>query len=386
MEIKKKVKRLLLDSIDRLRIMRKRHSEIKKFTDPRRVEIFNKIALSSTQKAAIDTFFLKNYGKKIPYTWHRHFTAYTGNFDVKYFPELLFIPEFEHFENSNPAYAEAFRDKNVLPLLAKSLGIQTPKLIVSCINGSYHDAQYNIITRSQLYEILQDVGVVFAKPSVDSSSGKNCSLLCLKGGIDTYSGKKIQGIIDDLGCGFCIQECISMHPSLSCIYPHSVNTFRIITYIWHGNIVSMPTILRIGRGGNHVDNAHAGGMFIAVSDDGVLHEKAFTEFKEEYTKHPDTHLVFKGHKIEGVSQMIQTAKRMHAALTQVGTVNWDFTIDKQGEPVLVEANINGGSIWLIEMAHGVGAFGENTGEVLQWMKTMKKLPKSRRNQTIQISG
>lgn len=65
-----------------------RRSEIKKFQDPRRVEIYSKVTLSKEQKNEIDAFYLKFYGAKIPYTWHRHFYAMTGKFDKKYFPEL----------------------------------------------------------------------------------------------------------------------------------------------------------------------------------------------------------------------------------------------------------------------------------------------------------
>lgn len=33
--------------------------------------------------------------------------------------------------------------------------------------------------------------------------------------------------------------------------------------------------------GKDVDNAHVGGIFIGISDDGILQEKGFTEFKDE---------------------------------------------------------------------------------------------------------
>ena len=69
---------------------------------------------------------------------------------------------------------------------------------------------------------------------------------------------------------------------------------------------------------------------------------------------------------------------MHEMVPQIGVVNWDFTVDEKGEPVLIEANISGGSVWLPQMAHGVGAFGEQTKEVLQWLRFMKKLKPSER--------
>lgn len=114
-------------------------------------------------------------------------------------------------------------------------------------------------------------------------------------------------------------------------------------------------------------------MFIAVDDDGQLHENAMTEFNIQFAKHPDTGVVYKDVKLDLVPKVIAAAHRMHGSAPQLGVVNWDFTLDEDGEPVLIEANIMGGSVWLPQMAHGVGAFSERTEEVLRWMRFMKKL-------------
>ena len=54
--------------------------------------------------------------------------------------------------------------------------------------------------------------------------------------------------------------------------------------------------------------------------------------------------------------------------------NYDsMTIDEYGTPILIEANVNCGSIWLFQMAHGCGVFGEKTSEILQWIRKMDKL-------------
>ena len=74
---------------------------------------------------------------------------------------------------------------------------------------------------------------------------------------------------------------------------------------------------------------------------------------------------------------------MQLAIPQVRIVNWDFTIDQDGEPILIEANmkndVQAGSIWLPQMAHGKGAFGENTAKILQYLRKAKKKPLSKRN-------
>ena len=180
--------------------------------------------------------------------------------------------------------------------------------------------------------------------------------------------------MDRLGNNFVVQEKLKCSESVSKLHPYSVNTFRIITYIWKNKVEFCPVIMRIGRHKSHLDNAHAGGIFIAVNQNGTLHNTAFSEFKEEYKEHPDTHVVFDGYQIKNFDKVLKAAIKMHSAIPQVGIVHWDFTINDKEDPVLIEANITGGSIWLIQMAWGCGPFGDNTKEILQWMREQKKLP------------
>ena len=374
------IKRFVLNRFDKFFRYYLKKEEIKKFRDPRRVAIHSTVSLTDEQKNAIDKVYLENYGKKIPHTWHKHFTAYTGKFDPYYFPELLFIPAFEKFMNNNASYATAFSDKAVLPLVASSeqVDIKMPRILISSACNLFRNQDNTILSREEAIEIMSSLGEVFVKPSTDSSSGKKCMKLNMNNGIDELTGRTAEEIFVELGSNFVVQECIKCHSSIRAVYPDSVNTFRIITYVWRDNVEHMPIIMRIGQKGAYVDNAHAGGMFIAVSDDGTLHQKAFTEFKKEFVQHPDTGLVFEGHRIENMADVIAAAKRIHQAIPQIGCVNWDFTIDEEGAPVLIEANINGGSIWMAEMAHGCGVFGERTPEVLQWVRSCESIPKTER--------
>ena len=380
--MKKKFKQCVLfiwnSAWEMFTLYRMKLSEIKKFKDKRRVEIFSKVVLTTEQKKAIDSLYEKNYGGRIPYIWHQYYTAYTGNFDANYFPELLYIPEFEFFMNLNKKYNATLSDKNILQYFASVAKVKMPKMKFSCVDGMIKDSEYNLLTREDFLNKVSNIGECFFKPTIDTCSGEGCAVMRIKDGIDLKSGLSTEDIFKASNRDWVIQERLCCHESIRNIYSHSVNTFRIITYRWKSSIHHMPVIMRIGRGGANVDNAHAGGMFIAVSDDGVLHKAAFTEFKEVFSEHPDTLVTFDGYKIDHFGEVIESAKRCHALFPQIGCVNWDFTIDEQGKPVLIEANIMGGSIWLIEMAHGRGAFGESTAEVLRWLKKMKHVKRSER--------
>lgn len=356
----------------------KRYAEYRKFKDPRRVAIFSNVRLTREQKKEIDDFYSKNYGKKVPHTWHRHYMAFTGKFDVNYFPELLYVPEFERFVNDRGAYRRVFQDKNLLPILAKAAGVATPRVFLSCTEGLFKDAHDKLLSTAEFMKNFSSIGEAFVKPTVDSCSGERCAVVNMRNGQDTISSRTASQIIDELGRNFVVQERLHCHPSIVHIYPHSVNTIRIATYRWKNQIYHMPIVMRIGQGGKNVDNVHAGGIFIAVNDDGTLHSKAFTEFNIQYTAHPNTQVVFENYQIPHVDKIIKAARKLHTCLPQLGCYHWDFSLNEAGIPVLIEVNAEGGGIWLFQMAHGKGCFGQNTAEILQWMATMKKLSYSKR--------
>jgi len=343
--------------------------------------VWKSVKLTKEQKKSVKRFYKKNYGKKIPYTYHRLFTGFTGSFDEKYIPEMLYAPYLERYLTDS-SYGVVFTNKNTLSIFAKGLQVKMPHNLVMCSKNSYFDSDFNKISVAQAKELLFNVGKVFVKKTTDSSGGSGCSIANFVDGIDMNTQKTVEEIFSTLGSDFSIQELLVCHDSIRKIYSNSVNTFRVITYILEGEVYTCPVIMRIGKGGSFADNASLGGIFIAVDDDGTLHKTAFTELRKEFDTHPDTGFVFEGHKIEHFDKVLALAKRLQLAIPQVGVINWDFTINEDGEPVLIEANmrndVQAGSIWLPQMAHGKGAFGENTAKVLQYIRKAKKMSYTKR--------
>ena len=150
-------------------------------------------------------------------------------------------------------------------------------------------------------------------------------------------------------------------------------SFRILTYIVDGVIYTSPIILRIGRDGKNCDNAHAGGLFVAVGDDGKIVSNGKTEFNDNYESHPDSNIKFNGYKIKNVDKVIKAAKEAASLVPHVGVIDWDFVLDETGDAVLLEGNMFGGSIWLIQMSHGKAVFGEKTARILQLIRKNKHL-------------
>lgn len=337
--------------------------ERKKVNDKRRRELYADLTIE--QQKDIDNFYIKNYGEKIPYNWHRLYTSYTGNFDFKYFPEFLAIPLLERIWNSNK-YKNAFADKNVLPLLINKVGnVVMPEIILTCTNGLLRDKNFERISADKAVKILSQYENVFIKPSVDSSSGIGCVIINTDNLILDEKKKQYKG-------NYCIQSVIKNNLTLRKVYPYGVNTFRVISYIWNDEIKICPVVLRLGRNKKYLDNAHQDGIFIGVKDDGELMPCAFSEFRDRFYFHPDTGIVFDNYVIPQYEEIIKNTKLLHARIPQLGIINWDITINEKNEIVVIEANTNGGSYWLPQMAHGKSLFLEDCAGILQMLKKNKK--------------
>ncbi len=339
-----------------------------KIKEPERQKILSRIELTAEQTRQIDELYESTLGRKIPYDWHRLYTAYTGQFDAKYIPELLFIPRIQ--EKFVPRDCiSALSDKNMLPLLVNGIkNVKTPQIFLSCINGHFRTRESHLITKNEAICYISDLGECFIKPTIDSNSGRGCRVLNIQKGVDIETGDTVDEILKHYGSNFNIQELIVNGDSIRKLHPESVNTIRITSYIWNDKVQFFPLLIRIGRGNNKLDNAHQGGIFVGVSDSGKLKRVAFTEFMETFEKHPDTNISFGEYMIPEVPEILEAVRRLHERIPQVGMISWDVTTDSNNNAVIVEMNLDGQAIWLTQMANGEGAFGENTKEILKWIR------------------
>ncbi len=132
-----------------------------------------------------------------------------------------------------------------------------------------------------------------------------------------------------------------------------------------------PLRIRKGKGKSVLDNAHQGGLFVGVNDKGQLKDCAFTEFRERFTSHPDTGIVFGQHYVPEVPKVLDAVRQLHSRIPQVGMISWDTIVDNNGDVVIIELNLDGQSVWVVQMANGTGAFGENTEEILERLNELR---------------
>ncbi len=329
---------------------------------------FKKDLLTKKQKQDIDNFYRQYYGKEISYKEHNLIMNYNQQFDVKYIPTKLLL-KFVDSLNTNSYRYNVFKDKNFLYNIAKLAQVQIPKRYFYSIKNLLFDSNNNIISKQDFYKQISNIGEAFIKPTIDSGGGKGCKIINIVNGIETNTDIAITNFFDKYYReDFVIQEKISCHESISNIYSKSVNTFIVFSYIWNNEITTLSSLLKIGTNGNLIDNIE--GIFIAINKDGYLADTAFCSGNDKkYFEHPDTKLIFKNYKIDLFPKVLEAAKKLHSIIPWMGFCKWDMTIDKQGNPVVIEMEKPISSSFL-QIATGKSMFEEKTGEILTFLKNL----------------
>jgi hypothetical protein len=130
---------------------------------------------------------------------------------------------------------------------------------------------------------------------------------------------------------YIVQEGLMQHDAINRIYPHSVNTFRIITSYENGEAHILYSLMRIGRSGNQVDNAALGGLYIKVDKEtGTLADFAYTTDHSKHTVHPDTGFQFKGARIEQWDAIKAFTRTAALKLREVKYIGWDIAMTTAG--------------------------------------------------------
>lgn len=307
------------------------------------------------------------YGFNIPLVWHRKYYGYSDRYDPNFFPEILYTTKLDQIMNL-PLYTRALSDKNLISFLYQRAErvcpfIKLPMMVCGCSNGywSYKNEPSTEVAVLEALRHLKDQYII--KPSIGESSGHGVEKITFSE--DDATNRAILSRYSKI---FVVQECIQQHETFAELHRESVNTVRIMTYRLNGEIKHCPIIIRIGTGKSHLDNAHAGGMYIAVSDDGYLGEFALCNYKERIYSHPDSGIVFQKYRVAGMEKVIIAAEELHKCLPMIGIVNWDLVVDSDENIEIIEGNLSCGGIWLFQNTWGKGCFGEDTKEIVNILR------------------
>lgn len=297
-------------------------------------------------------------GINVNKVWSRYYNGIEREtkreFDARYIPldmEACFIDDW--FNNTNAA--QTIDDKNMYDMYFHDVNM--PKTVGRIINRSYFDKNYLAISVDTLIEHCLLAKHVIMKPSVGSMAGHGIVFWNEEEGIGVL--KKFLLEHDN----YIIQELIHQHEEINKIYAHSVNSIRIVTCNFKGKTEVLSAVIRIGQGGNKLDNASQGGLFCGINEDGSLKKFGYSKYGETCTVHPQGAVFAQCHipNFDKCKELVINLSNRFLRISKL--ISWDLAVDEKGEPMIIEVNLCYGGTDIHQIANGP-LFGDKTEEVL----------------------
>lgn len=306
--------------------------------------------------------YWKKYGLKPKKMWYQIFSDREKKVNPRYIPDDLWygviVPYF-----SNTQFRRFGEDKCLHDVWFRDL--KRPETLVKNIAGVFYNNDFEIITRDEAIEYCMNYKKEFLiKPSIDSGEGRLISFFTP----GEYKKKELIATLDNMGANYIVQAGVEQHEELSRLNPSSLNTIRIVSFLFENEVHILSAILRMGASDARVDNVGAGGFACPILKDGRLNEVGVNR-KAEWRNKNQHGILFKDVTVPSYEKIVETVKREHSKLAHFKLIGWDFSVDKLGDPVFIEYNVCPGSN---QITCGP-TFGELTEKVLEEVFIKKTL-------------
>ena len=329
--------------------------------------------------------FWERFGYAPEEFWFSLAGSRDGIMDPRFVPADLLYTEIIPYLN-NLQIADAVCDKAFYDI--RFGGVKQATTVCRKVAGIWYDDRMNMIDETEAVKLCMDRSCeLFIKPSMYTSGGHSIRTADSSG----TSAGELAAILEETGANFIVQEKIEQHPALASLNPDSVCTIRISTLLMDGEVHVAHELLRVGARGEKVLLRGKGNYVAQILDDGRLHEKVmffdpvFDENGEEgygisWTAAADRGLYDSGFRVPSMDAVRKSAKKLHERIPQLRYVGWDFTVDSNGDPVMIEVNRSPGHV------HGqtgtcAPMFGDMTERVLEDFFIERSLEKNQRKQS-----
>lgn len=186
---------------------------------------------------------------------------------------------------------------------------------------------------------------------INSSKGKGVKVFNTK----TNSNETVFALLEEvLSNGPClIEELIVQAEGLKILHPSSVNTVRCPTLLTQDGVVIFHPVLRMGRGGNVIDNAGAGGILANINPEtGLVYTTGADELGYRYISHPDTGINIVGFQVPKWDELCSFVKEISLITPNIKYTGWDLALTDNGW-VIVEGN-HWGQFLILQTADKTG--------------------------------
>lgn len=289
---------------------------------------------------------------------HRFYTLATGSFDAHYMPDSLYYAYIDPFYNDWKR-ATYIDHKGYYQLLFP--GAKQPELLANRMNGYWYNKEGELITKKEAVRLCRTKKTCFVKQATESEGGHGITF------VDNTleSESKLVDVFDNTSHDLVVQAGLEQSAILSTINDSSVNTIRLYTLFRRdGSVKLYSVILRMGVNGSKVDNASSGGISVGVEKDGRLKQYAYNAKGVRFDKHPTSGVHFNDYVIPNFDKVKALVLDQALNFPHFRIISWDVAIDKDDEPVIIEANLRFGEIDFHQLNNGP-LFGDDTEDILK---------------------
>lgn len=256
-----------------------------------------------------------------------------------------------------------------------------PKEFLRRIDGSFYDKDYNLIDFSKMNDVLKELGRVhkriIVKPSIDSSSGQGICFYDFDGEnfVNVQNSEPFVKLFSDPNAkNFVVQEIFEQSDFMKTFCKTSINTMRIVTYkSVRDDRVHIPAmILRIGKDGSLVDNAHAGGSFVSIDPQtGVLGKFVSDQFGRRSAIFNGIDFSKSFFRVPNFDNILKFAKDVATRVPYHRLLALDVVVGQGGTPKILEYNVSYFGSWPFPFV-GQTPFGKFTDEIIEYCSKKRK--------------
>lgn len=305
-----------------------------------RLSIANELLISSLEHADLKPLSQEQLSA-VDAVWG----SYKGTFDPRWFEFYNFIhPEvgteiawflpldfwlaYVDPQLVSPTGADSLDDKNLYDLLMPD--VKQPRTVARFVAGMCLDSKYEVIDFETCLAMCQKVGRVIVKPATISCGGSGIFVWDAAHDTSEILKKTLTS-----GENYILQELVEQHPIMSLSNESSCNTIRIQSLIVDGHVHVFPqSFTRLGGSGKVIDNISSGGYYAGVDADGRISNKVRDHWQRVATLNLGERI------IPNYDKCLEIAEKLAPRFAHTAKIiSWDFAIDQQGDPVLIELNL-----------------------------------------------
>lgn len=311
-------------------------------------------SLTSKEVKRVEDFY-KPYCKVNP-IFFDFYKEKTGDFDEKFIPDDIYYGYIDPYFNDWSAAVFLDNKCYYKNLFANA---KQPETVLMRMNGIWFDGARNVIPLRNVNEILKSEQNLFIKIATESDGGH---------GVRYFENRKdvnmFHEFVESIHSDIIVQRGVIQHERLNKLNSSSVNTIRTLSLLTNKGVKIYSSVLRMGVDGSKVDNESSGGLTCGISANGCLKAIAHNKNGDSCVEHPNSHICFEGYNVPCFEKVLEIIPKLHTQVSLFRLISWDFSINEQGEPVLIEANFRYGGVTMHQLNNGP-IFGDDTEKVLK---------------------